>query len=170
MAGLEHQESAEISANDTAEEEGVGTIDSSTDEPITSAADSPVDGANTIHTGTAYRELQQQLYQLDPQQHNVTSRITTKLHGYVHKFCPQPIYNALKPPQNKKEWKSFWLVHVPILHWLYYYVPKYIIGDIVAGLTIGVTHIPQGTCMCVGHIVRIATHLLSFLLKPVKNY
>ena len=57
---------------------------------------------------------------------------------------PQPIYNAIKPPLGRAAWKKFWEVHLPIWHWLYYYVPKFLIGDIVAGLTIGVTHIPQG--------------------------
>ncbi len=62
----------------------------------------------------------------------------------VSQYLPQPIYNALKPPTNKKEFQHFWQIHVPIWHWLYYYVPKFILGDIVAGLTIGVTHVPQG--------------------------
>ena len=62
----------------------------------------------------------------------------------VTQYLPQPIYNALKPPTNKKEFQHFWQIHVPIWHWLYYYVPKFILGDIVAGLTIGVTHVPQG--------------------------
>ena len=67
----------------------------------------------------------------------------------VSRLLPQPIYNDIKPPRNKKDWRRFWEVHVPIWHWLYYYVPKFLLGDIVAGLTIGVTHIPQGNL--IGH-------------------
>lgn len=105
---------------------------------------------NDINTVPAYREL---LDYHNLQHDNSTPVLHSKLKKHVHKFLPQPLYNALKPPLNRKEWKKFWLVHVPILHWLYYYVPKYLIGDVVAGLTIGVTHIPQGirgmmhTCM-----------------------
>jgi MFS superfamily sulfate permease-like transporter len=45
---------------------------------------------------------------------------------------------------NWKQWKSFIFVHLPIIQWLWQYRPKYLIGDIIAGITIGVTHIPQG--------------------------
>ena len=66
----------------------------------------------------------------------------------VHNFClkvfPQPLRNALLPPLNLAQWKKFWFVHIPILHWLWSYRPKQLVGDIIAGLTIGVTHVPQG--------------------------
>ena len=62
----------------------------------------------------------------------------------VNSLCPQPIYNALKPPVGKEQWKKFWQVHVPILYWLLCYTPKQLIGDFISGITIGVTQIPQG--------------------------
>ena len=57
---------------------------------------------------------------------------------------PPPIYNALKPPSGKAGWLRFIHVHFPIVHWLWTYTPKQLIGDTVSGLTVGVTHIPQG--------------------------
>ena len=63
-----------------------------------------------------------------------------------NRVCPQPIRNALKPPMSKEAWLKFMFVHLPILHWVWQYTPKQLIGDTIAGLTIGVTHIPQGTC------------------------
>ena len=70
---------------------------------------------------------------------------STILKKTIARLCPQPIYNSIKPPLTKHEILKFWKIHVPIWNWLYHYVPKLLIGDIVAGLTIGVTHIPQGT-------------------------
>ena len=66
---------------------------------------------------------------------------------FLAQFVPQPIYNALQPPSSRKEWRKFWEMHLPIWHWLFYYAPKFLLGDIVAGLTIGVTHIPQGNVL-----------------------
>ena len=63
--------------------------------------------------------------------------------------CPQPIRSALSPPASREGWIQFMLVHLPILQWVWRYTPKQLIGDTVAGLTIGVTHIPQGMqCAC----------------------
>lgn len=65
--------------------------------------------------------------------------------------CPQPIRSALSPPASRAGWIQFMLVHLPILQWVWRYTPKQLIGDTVAGLTIGVTHIPQGMqseCAC----------------------
>ncbi|XP_019851375.1 PREDICTED: solute carrier family 26 member 10-like [Amphimedon queenslandica] len=67
-----------------------------------------------------------------------------KLQFLVDRFLPQPIRNSLKPPTNKNEWKRFLYVHLPIVHWVISYTPKYLIGDVIAGLTIGVAHIPMG--------------------------
>lgn len=71
-----------------------------------------------------------------------------------NRACPQPIRNALKPPTTKNGWVQFMFVHLPILHWLWRYTPKQLIGDTIAGLTIGVTHIPQGnsirSALCIG--------------------
>ena len=48
------------------------------------------------------------------------------------------------PPRNAKELKQFVLVHLPILSWLWSYQPKFLIGDIIAGISIAIMHIPQG--------------------------
>jgi len=48
------------------------------------------------------------------------------------------------PPRNVKELKQFTLVHLPILSWLWSYQPKFLIGDITAGISIAIMHIPQG--------------------------
>ena len=66
---------------------------------------------------------------------------------YLHRVVPQPIWNALKPPIKKKEWKKFLFVHLPIIQWVLHYTPKLLLGDFISGLTIGVTHIPQGKQM-----------------------
>ena len=63
-----------------------------------------------------------------------------------NRVCPQPIRNALKPPMGKEAWLKFMFVHLPILHWVWQYTPKQLIGDTIAGLTIGMTHIPHGMC------------------------
>ena len=67
-----------------------------------------------------------------------------RLQSLVGRFLPQPIRNSLKPPTNKNEWKRFLYVHLPIVHWVISYTPKYLIGDVIAGLTVGVAHIPMG--------------------------
>ncbi len=95
--------------------------------------DSPLEVFDSDITDIVYREL-------DDSRENPTifKKLSTRI-------FPQPIYNAIKPPLTGKEWKNFLKVHIPIWHWLFFYVPKLLIGDIVAGLTIGVTHIPLGT-------------------------
>lgn len=72
---------------------------------------------------------------------------------YLNRAVPQPIWNALKPPIKKEEWKNFLFVHLPIIHWVLHYSPKLLLGDFISGLTIGVTHIPQGK--------QMMTHLFS---------
>ena len=57
---------------------------------------------------------------------------------------PEPVLSALKPPLNKKEWKQFVLVHLPILSWVWSYRPSFLFGDIIAGITVAIMHIPQG--------------------------
>ena len=52
--------------------------------------------------------------------------------------------NALLPPYSLAQWKKFLFVHLPIVHWLWTYRPRQLIGDFIAGITIGVTHVPQG--------------------------
>jgi len=59
-------------------------------------------------------------------------------------YTPEPVRSSVKPPKNCKDWKSFFLIRIPIIKWLWSYKAKDLIGDIVAGLTIGMTHIPQG--------------------------
>ena len=48
------------------------------------------------------------------------------------------------PPRNAKELKQFILVHLPVLSWLWSYQPKFLIGDITAGISVAIMHIPQG--------------------------
>lgn len=68
----------------------------------------------------------------------------SRLRNGIRKYVPQPIRKALLPPRSRVEWREFVFVHLPVLHWLYSYRPKQLIGDIISGITIGVTHIPQG--------------------------
>ena len=68
----------------------------------------------------------------------------SRLRNGVRKIIPQPIRKALLPPRNGAECRKFFFVHLPILHWLWSYRSKQLIGDLISGLTIGVTHIPQG--------------------------
>ena len=51
------------------------------------------------------------------------------------------------PPRTAKEWKQFILIHFPILGWLWSYQLKFLINDIISGVTVSVMHIPQGQCM-----------------------
>ena len=48
------------------------------------------------------------------------------------------------PPRTAKELKQFILLRLPILSWLWSYQPKFLIGDITAGITVAIMHIPQG--------------------------
>ena len=59
-------------------------------------------------------------------------------------IIPEPIRSHFMPPRKCKEWKSFVFRHLPILGLFWTYRLKFIIGDLIAGITIGVTHIPQG--------------------------
>ena len=59
-------------------------------------------------------------------------------------IIPEPIRSHFMPPRKCKEWKSFVFRHLPILALFWTYRLKFIIGDLIAGITIGVTHIPQG--------------------------
>ena len=90
------------------------------------ALDSRADSREAI-----YRELQEQ-------------ESLSKLKNRIKELIPQPIRKSLLPPRSWKEWKSFFLIHLPIIQWVWTYRRKQLIGDIVAGVTIGVTHIPQG--------------------------
>jgi MFS superfamily sulfate permease-like transporter len=67
-----------------------------------------------------------------------------QIRSYCSRLFPQPLRNAVLPPFTAAQWKKFFFVHLPILNWLWNYRPKMLIGDIVAGITIGVTHVPQG--------------------------
>ena len=66
---------------------------------------------------------------------------------------PEPVWSALKPPMNKKEWRQFVLVHLPILSWVWSYQPAYLFGDIIAGITVAIMHIPQGNVCVVYEVV-----------------
>ena len=68
----------------------------------------------------------------------------SKLKNGLRKTFPQPIRKSLLPPRSWKEWRRFVFVHLPIIRWLWAYRTSNLIGDLIAGVTIGVTHIPQG--------------------------
>ena len=68
------------------------------------------------------------------------SRIKNKM----RRIIPQPIRKSILPPRSWKEWRTFLFTHLPIIHWLWTYRANQLLGDFIAGLTIGVTHIPQG--------------------------
>ena len=68
----------------------------------------------------------------------------TQVKNFFYRVFPQPLRNALLPPRTLKQWRQFLFIHLPILHWLWTYRPRQLIGDLIAGITIGVTHVPQG--------------------------
>lgn len=70
--------------------------------------------------------------------------INLQVKNFMYRLFPQPLRNALLPPYTLSQWKKFFFIHLPILHWLWTYRPKQLVGDIIAGITIGVTHVPQG--------------------------
>ena len=86
----------------------------------------------------------------------------SKWRNAVQEMIPQPIRKALCPPTTREEWKRFLFVHLPVVHWLWLYRPKQLIGDIVSGITIGVTHIPQGE----SHTERLALESSTFVSRP----
>jgi len=60
-------------------------------------------------------------------------------------YCtPEPVRSSLKLPSTWSDWKASLLVWIPILQWAWGYKVKYLIGDLMSGFTIGMTHIPQG--------------------------
>lgn len=60
-------------------------------------------------------------------------------------IIPEPFRSHFTPPKTVLEWRDFLFARLPIIHWLWIYKVKWIIGDLIAGVTIGITHIPQGT-------------------------
>ena len=60
-------------------------------------------------------------------------------------IIPEPFRSHFSPPKTVLQWRDFLFARLPILHWLWIYKVKWIIGDLIAGITIGITHIPQGT-------------------------
>lgn len=93
------------------------------------------------------------------------SRVNNKL----KKIIPQPIRKSLLPPRSWKEWRKFMFVHLPIIHWVWTYRLNQLIGDIIAGLTIGVTHIPQGRYIYMNYVtamyvMKTSTHILILWL------
>ena len=71
---------------------------------------------------------------------------TKLMFNKAYYYTPEPVRSSVKPPTSCEDWKSFFLIRVPIIQWLWSYKAKHLIGDLVAGLTIGMTHIPQGRC------------------------
>jgi len=69
---------------------------------------------------------------------------TSKILNKAYYYTPEPVRSSIKPPTSYEDWKSLFLIRVPIIQWLLSYKAKHLIGDLVAGLTIGMTHIPQG--------------------------
>ena len=63
---------------------------------------------------------------------------------YMQLIMPETLKKELMPPTSIKELKQFILVRLPILGWLWSYQPKFLIGDITAGITVSIMHIPQG--------------------------
>ena len=59
-------------------------------------------------------------------------------------YTPEPVRSSLKFPLTWNELKTSLLIWIPILQWSWTYRAKDLIGDLVAGFTIGMTHIPQG--------------------------
>lgn len=57
---------------------------------------------------------------------------------------PEPVRSNLMPPKTCRQWGNFLLLRLPILSWFWSYKPRYLIGDIIAGITVSVMHIPQG--------------------------
>ena len=76
------------------------------------------------------------------------------LKNELKKIVPQPIRNSLLPPRSLRDWRKFLFTHLPILHWLWKYTPNQLIGDFIAGVTIGVTHIPQGSTKVKSYLIN----------------
>ena len=57
---------------------------------------------------------------------------------------PEILKKELMPPTSIEELKQFILIRLPILSWLWSYKPKFLIGDITAGIAVSIMHIPQG--------------------------
>ena len=74
------------------------------------------------------------------EEYDSLSRVKNRL----RRIIPQPIRKSMLPPRSWKEWQKFIFTHLPIVHWLWTYRPNQLLGDFIAGLTIGVTHISQG--------------------------
>ena len=75
----------------------------------------------------------------------------SRIKNGLKKIIPQPLRMYMLPPRSWKEWQKFLFTHLPIIHWLWTYRPQQLTGDIIAGITIGVTHIPQGY-FCISYI------------------
>ena len=59
-------------------------------------------------------------------------------------YTPEPVRSSLKFPSTWNDWKTSLFVWIPILQWSLAYRAKDLIGDVISGFTIGMTHIPQG--------------------------
>ena len=57
---------------------------------------------------------------------------------------PEPIRSHLALPKTVKDWRNILLGRLPILTWLYQYLPRLLFGDVISGITVGIMHIPQG--------------------------
>ena len=82
-----------------------------------------------------------------------TGSAANKAFNKAYYYTPEPVRSSLKFPLTWNEWKASLLIWIPILQWSWTYRAKDLIGDLVAGFTIGMTHIPQGSsvdsiCMC----------------------
>ena len=63
---------------------------------------------------------------------------------YMQLKVPESLKKELMPLMSINELQQFILVRLPILSWLWSYQPKFLVGDITAGITVSIMHIPQG--------------------------
>jgi high affinity sulfate transporter 1 len=82
-------------------------------------------------------------------------------------IVPEPVRSHFMPPKKCMEWKNFVFRHLPILSLLWTYRLKFIIGDLIAGITIGVTHIPQGIGFALLANLPVEYGLYSSFVPPL---
>ena len=76
-------------------------------------------------------------------------------------YTPEPVRSSLKLPSTWNDLKTSLLVWIPILQWGWMYKTKDLIGDLVSGFTIGMTHIPQGVPSFIMYIIAMLLHYHS---------
>ena len=106
-----------------------------------------------------------------PEWNPAALRTGSKVQSAVNKayyYTPEPVRSSLKFPSTWNDWKTSLLIWIPILQWSWTYRAKDLIGDLVAGFTIGMTHIPQGkimwTFICTHQAIEDLLACLTFKL------